>query len=50
MLDVFLIMKFKKWSKPRFETDEHVIRKVTRTKIALESTDDKRVVIQDKGL
>ena len=28
----------------RFETDEHVIRTVTRTKMALESTDDKRVV------
>ena len=32
----------------RFETDEHVIRTVTRTKIALESTDDKRVVLEDK--
>ena len=32
----------------RFETDEHVIRTVTRTKIALESTDDKHVVLNDK--
>ena len=32
----------------RFETDEHVIRTVTRTKIALESTDDKRVVLESK--
>ena len=32
----------------RFETDEHVIKTVARNKIALESSDDKRVVLEDK--
>ena len=39
--------KVKSVEQTRFETDEHVIRTVTRTKIALEITDDKRVVLED---
>ena len=40
--------KVKSMEQTRFETDEHVIKTVTRTKIALESTDDKPVVLKDK--
>ena len=32
----------------RFETDKYVMRTVTRIKITLGSTDDKRLVLEDK--